>query len=48
MAIADRILSLDDHWGVSLKNLDGLHEKVAEDIMKIVTNGMKNTLEEYL
>ncbi len=48
MAIADRILSLDDHWGVSLKSLDGLHEKVAEYIMKIVTNGMKNTLEEYL
>ena len=48
MAMADRILSLDNHWGVSLKNLDGLHRKVGEDILKIVKNGMAATLEEYL
>ncbi len=48
MDIAGRILSLDDHWGVSLKSLDGLHQKVGEDILKIITNGMTKTLEEYL
>ncbi len=46
--ISQQILSLDEHWETSLMDIEGLHEKVSQDIHSIAARGMRATLEAYL
>ncbi len=47
-SVASGILGLDAHWGVSLGSMAGLQEKLTENILSILRNGMRETLEACL
>ena len=47
-AIANKVLSLDQHWEAELLKIDGLADQVAEYIVSITGKGMRETLTEVL
>ncbi len=46
--IANKVLSLDQHWEAELLKIDGLADQVAEYIVSITGKGMRETLTEVL
>ena len=46
--IAHQVLSLDQHWGADLLQIDGLLDQTAGYIVGITSHGMRDTLQEAL